>query len=396
MRILISAYACEPDRGSEPEAGLRIVLAAASRHQVWVITRKNNIDDLEQALRSHPQRERIHLVGHDLAPHWRWVKKLGGIAALHWYYDRWQKHLGALAISLDERFDFDLVHHATFAAHWSRVGIAGVAKPLVLGPIGGAMKAPLTLLPVMGLRGLLSDLIRAAVRPIMARWTGATEVARGAAVVFAQNPEMAEMLHDPSRVQVLPNALAAITGAYHPGSLPIHHSRIVVAGRLEGWKGTTLAVRAMTHIVRRNLTMDIYGEGSQRGRLQRLIRRLNLEERVRLRGRIPRNELIDEVAQSQVFLHPALREEAGFVVAEALSVGTPVVCLDRGGPSVLISCVSKSVAVEPSTPARTARALAKEVESLIGSRAVVSEDMVGAFERKLLAGYETARRKRSR
>lgn len=35
MRVLISAYACEPDKGSEPETGWQWVRAAALRHENW-------------------------------------------------------------------------------------------------------------------------------------------------------------------------------------------------------------------------------------------------------------------------------------------------------------------------------------------------------------------------
>jgi len=42
MRVLISAYACEPDKGSEPGVGWNWALAAAEKHEVWVLTRSNN------------------------------------------------------------------------------------------------------------------------------------------------------------------------------------------------------------------------------------------------------------------------------------------------------------------------------------------------------------------
>jgi hypothetical protein len=54
MRILLSAYACEPGKGSEQEVGLRIMLAAAQRHDVWVLTRENSIPLLEEYLALHP------------------------------------------------------------------------------------------------------------------------------------------------------------------------------------------------------------------------------------------------------------------------------------------------------------------------------------------------------
>ena len=47
MKILISAYACEPGKGSEPGAGWEWVRAAAAEHELWVLTRANNRDAIE-------------------------------------------------------------------------------------------------------------------------------------------------------------------------------------------------------------------------------------------------------------------------------------------------------------------------------------------------------------
>jgi glycosyltransferase involved in cell wall biosynthesis len=38
---------------------------------------------------------------------------------------------------------------------------------------------------------------------------------------------------------------------------------------------------------------------------------------------------------SDVLLFPSLHDEGGWVIAEALATGLPVVCLDRGGPPAI-------------------------------------------------------------
>ena len=63
MRVLISAYACEPNKGSEPEVGLRVVLAAARDHDVWVMTRANNVAPLKGELLRAGVAERVEVVG---------------------------------------------------------------------------------------------------------------------------------------------------------------------------------------------------------------------------------------------------------------------------------------------------------------------------------------------
>ncbi len=56
------------------------------------------------------------------------------------------------------------------------------------------------------------------------------------------------------------------------------------------------------------------------------------------------------MAKQDVLLFPSIHDEGGFVVAEALAAGLPVVCLHRGGPpeiggtGVIPTDVSRTVA----------------------------------------------------
>ena len=79
-RILLSAYACEPGKGSEPAVGWMWAMElAAAGHEVWVITRAANRAAIESELQ---QRERtgLHFEYYDLTP-WvlRWKRAGRGI-----------------------------------------------------------------------------------------------------------------------------------------------------------------------------------------------------------------------------------------------------------------------------------------------------------------------------
>lgn len=49
LKILVSAYACEPGRGSEPEVGWQWIRQLARKHDVWVMTRANNRIEIERS-----------------------------------------------------------------------------------------------------------------------------------------------------------------------------------------------------------------------------------------------------------------------------------------------------------------------------------------------------------
>jgi glycosyltransferase involved in cell wall biosynthesis len=66
-------------------------------------------------------------------------------------------------------------------------------------------------------------------------------------------------------------------------------------------------------------------------------------------------------------LHPSLHEEGGTAVAEALVMGTPVICLRHGGPKELLDQwpTSPSAAIEPGWPDATARAFAAAIDRFL-------------------------------
>ena len=138
MRVLISAYACEPDSGSEPGVGWNwAVQAALHGHDVHVITRANNRASIEGTLREHP------IVGlsfhyYDLpTPVSGWKRRSGNLGLLVYYY-LWQFGAWRVARRLHERLRFDLSHHVTFVNDWMPSGVGWIGVPFVWGPVGGS------------------------------------------------------------------------------------------------------------------------------------------------------------------------------------------------------------------------------------------------------------------
>ena len=139
-RILLSAYACEPGKGSEPEVGwMWATELADSGHEVWVITRAANRDAIEMEL-ARRRRPRVHFAYCDL-PQWarRWKR---GARGVHLYYALWQWGAYRTAKRLTRKVNFDCVHHVTFVGVRgpSFMGLLGL--PFFLGPVSGGESVP--------------------------------------------------------------------------------------------------------------------------------------------------------------------------------------------------------------------------------------------------------------
>jgi glycosyltransferase involved in cell wall biosynthesis len=391
MRVLLSAYACSAELGSEPRVGFQAMLAAARDHEVWVLTQPDMALSLERFLQGHPLQDRIHLEGVDPPA----TVLTGGVrefAKAHWRHDKWQRNAAARSLELDRHIDFDVVHHVTLAAFWLRVGVAVLNKPLVWGPVGGAVGVPWRLVTELGRRGIAESGLRMIVRPIAGTIVG-SRVARNAAVIFVQSQATARHIRSPAKISVLPNAVA-VGIERMPPSRPRTHE-IAFVGRLAPWKAGRLAVRTMRYVTHPDAVLHIYGNGPERQSIWEAARRWGVEHRVCFEGTIARGQLLERVAHSGVLLHPALHEEASFAIGEALMMGTPVVCLDHGGPVELIRewPTSPSVTVTPGRPDTTAQAFAAAIDKFLVDPPPVPAAPISpqdSFEGSILDAYGRA------
>ena len=393
MKILLSALACDPGKGSELEVGFRALLAAASRHEVWVLTNSAAVPSVRHALDEYGYADRVHLEGIYFEVDDAMYPQLTA-PRFHWYYDRWQRKAAARAAELDRHIDFDIVHHVTLAANWTRAGVTVVDKPLVWGPLGGGVEMPVKLVGELGWRGIFEEAARLTTRRLLARIGPARLTRERAVVIFAQNEDTARLMGiDDGRLSVLSNATSVDVREIHPTGT--RRSDVVFAARLLPWKGGRLAVRSLRYVRHPNVVLRIFGEGPEQGRIARAAHRWGVADRVRFEGHVDRAELLRTVATAGVFLHPAFHDEAGLAVAEALSLGTPVVCLDRGGPPELLRHWPGAHAAMISTQSadNTARAIAASIDRFLFDAPPVpphSRYPETSFDEHLLRAYQIA------
>jgi hypothetical protein len=187
MKILLSAYACEPNTGSEPGVGWHWALELAKMgHEVWVITRANNRSPIEEALQS-VSLPNLQFVYYDLPVWAKWWKKLKG--GVYLYYVLWQWGAYQAAQSLTARVMFDRVHHITFGVFRQPSFMAFLGIPFIFGPVGGGERAPYALRQSFPARGYVIDLLRD-----LSNWFSSLEpitqgVYKRSSIILCKTPE---------------------------------------------------------------------------------------------------------------------------------------------------------------------------------------------------------------
>jgi len=340
MKILISAYACEPNRGSEPGVGWHTVWELAKHHEVWVLTRPDDgRPAIEEYLTNNPN-PNLHFVYFTLpifGGFWQW----GSIAfVLHYYL--WQVQAYFVARTLHHKIGFNIAHHVTFVRYSTPSFISLLPIPFVWGPVGGGESAPKPFWQDFGLRARIYELLRLFAHRIgeldpfvnmTSKYSLVTKVTTKdtAARVALLGAEKIEIESEASLSQAEINILNQLP---IPKLSPI---RFISMGRLLHWKGFHLSLRAFSKTGLEGAEYWILGEGTEREKLQQLSVELGIENRVKFWGRLSRQETLEQLGQSHILVHPSLHDSGGWVCLEAMAAGRPVICLDLGGPGVQVT-----------------------------------------------------------
>lgn len=122
--------------------------------------------------------------------------------------------------------------------------------------------------------------------------------------------------------------------------------RFVHNGRLVAHKGTDLIIKSLKR-TRNAIELDIIGRGPELDKLKALTQELALQERVRfIEWFANHGELAEALRSYRGFVFPSLAEANGIVVQEAMMLGLPVIALNWGGPSLLVT-PETGILIEP-------------------------------------------------
>jgi glycosyltransferase involved in cell wall biosynthesis len=363
-RVLVSARACGPNLGSEPGVGWNFVRELAGLCEVEVLTRRCFKAAIESELLRRPMSGiRFHYFEATGRP-----EKLGR------YLDNYLWQLRALFVGRRLHADrpFDLIHHVTLASYSIPAFLHRLGCPFVFGPVGGGESVPPAFQGWFSLRGrayealrsanhrlnALNPLIRATVQA--SAWAGGTTRETAAKLTRIGAPNV-EVLPAVGLLREDVDALAELGTA---GSAGV---RFVSVGRLLHWKGFDLGIRAFAEAGLPVAEYWLVGDGPERRRLEALADSLGISSKVRFTGSLPHQQTIDIIAKSCALIHPSLHDSGGFVCLEAMAARRPAICIDVGGPGLLVGadCGYK---VAPTASEQTISALSAAITDLARDR----------------------------
>ena len=345
-KILVSAYSCSPEAGSEPGIGWNWAQSiAADGHEVIVITRAVNRVTIEIFCKGQFCNPKF--VFHDLSARVQKIYKLP--FGNYIYYLLWQYTAAKRAVDLHRTEKFDQVQHITWGSFRAASFMGKLGIPFVFGPVGGGEDTPNQLRRGLGWRGRLWDFLRRLSNSFLLVDPFMRSTYADASEILTTTPETLSKIPAAYRYKARVQHAAGVCPATlldRPPTNVLSSIRrngatlqILYVGRLVPWKGLHLALQALAALgeMRSAVRLTVIGDGYDAPRLKRIADRLNLGDTVRLIPWMPREALLPIVPDFDLFLFPSLHDSGSMAVLEALSFGLPVVCLDLGGPSEFVN-----------------------------------------------------------
>lgn len=365
--ILVSAYGCEPFKGSEPGVGWNWVLQLAKHNYLHVITRANNKESIEDNL---PQsvKERITFYYYDTPAIIRKLKHKD--KGLYFYYYCWQIGIVPLARRILKANQVDYTMHLTFGSIWMPTFLPLLSKKFIWGPVGGGESVPLSFLKVLPIKQRVVQFFRYVlngsniINPLILLPSLKAEL------ILARTPNTKAILPFFARKKtevVLETAMESDIFEWKKADYSTDKIEMVLSGRLVSFKNIPTLIRALKYVdTDKEWKLTIIGSGPDLNFIKSVIQEENCASHIEIISTLPREEVLDRLKQSDIYPFPSLREGGTWALMEAMAIGVPVVCVNWTGMAVETDAES-AIQLEVTNPSTMEREMGEAISKLINN-----------------------------
>ncbi|MCD7862794.1 MAG: glycosyltransferase family 4 protein [Lachnospiraceae bacterium] len=369
MKILLSAYACEPNKGSEPGVGWSWAVELAKQHEIWVLTRDNNEPTIINYLEKNPEykNNNLHFIFVGLPRVLTFYKR--GNRGIRLYYMFWQRKATKVADALNREIHFDLVQHVTFVSYTQSTYMYKLGIPLIWGPVSGGENIPSEIKIEMTFKERLIEAVRKFSQTTALVTPSIRRTMKSAKAILVATEETKNKI--PEKYQGKTYVIPAIGLEKIPDVQRIEGNggkvKIVMAGRLIYWKAFDIGLKAFLQIVNKypNAELHILGEGNQKPALQKLAE-AHLNKQVFFDPPVQHDKIFEYYSQFDLFVNTTLRDSGCMTMMEAMSVGLPCIAIATGGPGILLDADSLG-RIEVASYEECVTSLSDRLEFLINS-----------------------------
>ena len=333
-KIFVSAYACEPNKGSEPGVGWHWVLEMSKYFDVWVLTRKNNQESINKHFISHQKPDTLHFLYYDPPKYLTfWKNKLKGV---HFYYAIWQRGVNRIIKKTMAQENISIFHLLTFGTILLPVSKIGQKNTFIWGPVGGGNIIPKEYYKHYHLKGRIVELTRKLMLSSL-QWNRAFKNrCKNATTILCKDEATLLQIPKEYRHKGIVFTDVAVDIPYFEEEAQKTDkikTTFIAVGQLEAWRGFDLIIEATKEAIKvnENIHVNILGEGHFYQHLEQLISRYNLKKHISLLGKVDISTYHQMMSNTHVVINTCLKEGAVTTSFDSIKYLKPLICVDTGG-----------------------------------------------------------------
>ena len=379
MKILINAYACSPNMGSEPGMAWNWCVHLAKHCELYIITEGEFRDKIETVVPTLPQGKNMHFFYNPVTEEVRKMCWNQGDWRFYKYYREWQWKTYLMAKEICSKEKIDILHQLNMIGFrepgylWKLSQETGIK--FVWGPIGGLKQFPTAYLQGAGLKMNVFNRLK----NILNVWQlkhdkRVGEAFKTAKLLVSSIPDSYCAI---KKYKGLESVVIPETGCFLSEDIPTDRFdekdfHVMWVGKFDFRKQLPLALRAIAISDNPNIVIDIYGSGSDEhiASVKNLIDSLGITDKVVWHGNQPNDVVMNAMRKSQLFFFTSVSEDTSTVVLEAVSNRLPVLCFNACGMAAVIDDkVGRKVSL--SNPIQSAKDFARLLNELECDRALL-------------------------
>lgn len=383
MNILVNAYAVSPSWGSEPGMGWNWVSNLARYCNLYVITEGEWRDEIEEAVRSHPNKENLHFYYLPVSDKVRKMCWNQGDWRFYYHYKQWQKRALEKALEITKEVHIDIIHHLNMICFrepgllWKIDGIK-----YVWGPVGGMETMPIAYLKGVGLKTALFNRLKNIINTLQYRYQPRVHKAmrHSDAVVAATRgcqKKIIECYH--RNISLLNETGCYIVDKSNNIVKQTDIFSILWVGKYDFRKQLGLAIRAIGEMKSLKVCLKIAGEGDQVP-YKALASELGVLEKIEFLGKVNHEEMNALMQEADVFLFTSIMDATSTVVMEAIQNHLPIVCFDTCGYGTVVND-NIGIKIPLSNPEQSVKDFGRALQTLYNDRELLSRLSDGCKER---------------
>lgn len=384
ISVLINAYACSPNMGSEPGMAWNWCINLANYCELHIITEGEFQDKIKAILPTLPQGKNMHFYYNPVSDEIRKICWNQGDWRFYKYYKEWQWKTYLMAKDICQKNHIDILHQLNMIGFrepgylWEIPDI-----PFIWGPVDAKESFPMAYLKGASLKTKLFMQLKNAITKWQLQHAKRVQLAtkRASYVISASSNSQQAF----KKYFQLDSPLLNETGCYiqeHPiiDKSQKEYLDILWVGKLDFRKQLGLALRSIAKTQNPHIKLHIVGGGNTL-LYQELTKELGIESQCKWHGAVSHEEVQKIMQESDVFFFTSVAEGTPHVVLEAIGNNLPVVCFDTCGQGDSVN-EKVGIKISLSTPNQSIIDFAEKINYLYQNRSILQQLSEGCNKRQ--------------